>query len=62
MIQQWDISVVDTPRIPDMKQIYLHTKYREFVPNKLYYLIYPKPLDNIIFKIKITNDTLLINN
>ena len=44
--------VVDTPGIPDMKQVDLHTKYREFVPDELHHLIYPKPSDDIIAKIK----------
>ena len=51
-MRKWDVRVIDTPGIPEMKQVDLHQKHRKFAPDCFHPLICPKPSDELIEKMK----------
>ena len=46
------MRIIDTPGIPEMKQVDLHQKHRKFVPDCFHPLICPKTSDEMIENMK----------
>ena len=50
--QQWKLTPIDPPGMPDMKAVYLYGKHRKFIPDSFHHLTCPKPDDDVLKKIK----------
>ena len=46
------MCTIDTPGIPEMKQVDLYQNYCRFMPDYFHHFIYPKPSDKMISNIK----------
>ena len=51
-MQQWNSMHIDPPDVPDIKAVDFHGKHKDFIPNFFHQLIYPKPADDVLKKMK----------
>ena len=51
-MKQWNMPSMQSPGIPDTKKVDSYEKYCEFIPDDLHHLIFPKPEDETIKRIK----------